>query len=66
MRTRYSTLLLPALLVCGTLHAQRGYDHAKYRMLDEAKTLLDAGQWNDAYKIYRKLLPVDTTYAEAF
>ena len=66
MRTRYSTLLLPALLVCGTLQAQRGYNHAQYRMLDEAKILLDAGQWNDAYKIYKQLLPVDTTFAEAY
>jgi hypothetical protein len=44
--------------------AQQNYTRTHNKMLDEAKSLYGAGQWADAAKIYRKLVPVDTTFGE--
>ncbi len=65
-----SQILLPILLMAislsGTVQAQRGYSRAQYNMLDEARTLMEAGQWTDAYRIYKRLVNVDTTFAETY
>jgi hypothetical protein len=58
--------LVPVLALCGPVEAQRGYNRSQYNMLDEARTLMEAGQWNDAYRIYKRLLDVDTTFAETY
>lgn len=58
--------LVLALVSAGTAQAQRGYSGAHYDLLDEAITLRDAGQWSDAFRLYKQLLPLDTTYAEAY
>ncbi len=57
-------LVLAAAALVGNAQAQRGYSRAQYNMLDQARTLLEAGQWNDAYRIYKRLESVDTTFAE--
>lgn len=57
-------LVLAAAAFVGNAQAQRGYSRAQYNMLDQARTLLEAGQWNDAYRIYKRLESVDTTFAE--
>lgn len=54
------------LLACSSVSAQRGYTRTQYNMLDEARTLMEDGQWNDAYKIYKRLLYLDTTFAETY
>jgi hypothetical protein len=64
MRKRYFPTFLSAIALCGALHAQHGYGRMQYRMLDEARSLVDAGQWEDAYRIYKRLLPLDTAFAE--
>lgn len=61
--------LLPALMLLlsmGAVKAQRGYSRADYKMLDDAKAMLDAGQWVDAMGLYKRLLKVDTTFADVF
>lgn len=58
--------LLMAMALAGTAEAQRGYSRAQYNMLDEARTLMEAGQWADAYRIYKRLVNVDTTFAETY
>ena len=59
-----TTLLLIALATASS--AQQNYSRAHNRMLDEAKVYLANGQYVDATKIYRKLIPVDTTFAEVY
>ena len=58
--------LIVALALCSSVQAQRGYTHSQYEMLNEARSLLDAGQWSDAYRIYRSLVKIDTTFAETY
>jgi len=58
--------LLLALVLAGSAEAQRGYSRAQYNMLDEARILVEAGQWADAYRIYKRLVSVDTTFAETY
>lgn len=65
MRHSYLTLLAFAAL-CGTASAQHGYSRANYRMLDEARALYEGEQWTDAAKIYKRLLPVDTSFADVY
>ena len=60
------TAMLMAIALSGTVEAQRGYNRAQYNMLDEARVLMEAGQWTDAYRIYKRLVNVDTTFAETF
>lgn len=63
---RLLPLLLIALSLSGTAQAQRGYSRSQYNMLDEARTLMEARQWTDAYRIYKRLMNVDTTFAETY
>ncbi len=46
--------------------AQEHYKRVHNRMLDDAKVLLAEGQYLEAGKIYRKLLPVDTSFIEVY
>ncbi len=57
---------MAALLLGQQAHAQRGYNRAQYNMLDEARMLMEAGQWSDAYRIYKRLVNVDTSFAETY
>lgn len=66
MKMRYAILALSIWTGNAVVQAQQGYTRTHYRMLDEAKALLDAGQWSEATKIYRRLLTVDTAFADVF
>lgn len=62
MKTSIS--LLVGLALSGSVTAQTGYSRQHYRMLDDAKAMLDGQQWEEAAKLYKKLLPVDSTFAD--
>ena len=64
MRNVSTLIILLCLVTGGAVQAQRGYTRAQYNMLDEARTLMEAGQWSDAYRIYKRLAGVDTSFAE--
>lgn len=61
---RTTTTLLICGLLYGQVEAQQNYTRLQTRMLEEAKALYDGAQWSDASKIYRKLVDVDTAFAE--
>ncbi len=63
---RVITAVIMAIAINGTVEAQRGYNRAQYNMLDEARILMEAGQWTDAYRIYKRLVIVDTMFAETY
>lgn len=63
---RYLLQFLVILTTAGHVHAQRGYSRADYKMLDDAKAMLDAGQWVEASGLYKRLLGVDTAFADVF
>ncbi|MBX2972981.1 MAG: PD40 domain-containing protein [Flavobacteriales bacterium] len=63
MRRYYTTALLLAL--CTSAMAQKGYKKVHYQMLDQAKTLLADEDYEEAAKIYKRLLPVDPLFMEA-
>lgn len=63
------SLTLPILLtavLAQTVNAQQNYKRAHNNMLDDAKALLAEGQYLEASKIYKKLLPVDTNFIEVY
>src|SRR6185295_18663627 len=60
------TLLVALPLMILSASAQNNYTRAHNRMLDEAKGLYEGAQWVDAAKIYKKLLPVDTSFADVY
>lgn len=64
MRNR--TISLCAVVLCATLHAsaQQGYKRAHNKMLDDAKVLLAEEHYLEAARIYRRLVPLDTTFTE--
>ncbi|HEY0977573.1 MAG TPA: hypothetical protein VGE21_08895, partial [Flavobacteriales bacterium] len=66
MSNRYAILALSFWSAIGLVNAQQGYTRTHYRMLDEAKALLDGGQWSEASKIYKRLLIVDTAFADVY
>ncbi len=59
-------LTLAPLLFATALHAQLGYKRPHNQMLDQAKAHLAAGDYEDAARIYKRLLPVDTAYVEVY
>jgi tetratricopeptide (TPR) repeat protein len=61
-------LLIAAVLMATALDAaaQQHYKRVHNRMLDEANAEMAHGEYLDASRIYKKLIPVDTTYAEVF
>lgn len=67
MVERLSILVLVAVL--GTAvpaRAQQHYKRAHNTMLDEAKALLANGEYVNAARIYKKLLPVDTSFLDNY
>ncbi len=46
--------------------AQQHYNRTHNRLLDEANAQMAHGEYLSATKIYKKLIPVDTTYAENY
>lgn len=60
---RISTTTLVLLL--GTCaFAQQGYKKVHFQMLDQAKTLLANEDYEEAAKVYKRLLPVDPLFVE--
>lgn len=64
MKNSYILGSLIAMLACSQGFGQKGYTRTHNKMLDEAQGLLAGEQWTDAAKIYRKLVPVDTTFGQ--
>ena len=59
-----SALILAGTILAHVAMAQEGFKRTQTRMLDEAELLMQAEAYADAAKIYRRLLPIDTTFAE--
>ncbi|MFT3884159.1 MAG: hypothetical protein QM724_01640 [Flavobacteriales bacterium] len=66
MDQRYLLILLSSLGALGAAQAQTGYTRTHNRMFDEAHGLYEAEQWVEASKIYKRLLPVDTAFADVY
>ncbi|MCC6841195.1 MAG: PD40 domain-containing protein [Flavobacteriales bacterium] len=64
MRKEKLASILAGMVLCAGVQAQQGYNRSQYNMLDEARLLLESGQWNEAHRIYKRLAGVDTTFAE--
>lgn len=64
MRKIPATPIILLLLAPATLAAQTRYTRTHMRMLDEAKLLLAVEDYAEAAKVYKRLEPVDTTFAE--
>ncbi|MDX9749487.1 MAG: hypothetical protein RBT71_00200 [Flavobacteriales bacterium] len=65
MMQRTFLLILILSLMHGAM-GQTGYNRAHNRMLDEAKLLLATGEYERASHLYRRLVGVDTTFAEVY
>jgi hypothetical protein len=61
-----STTSLLLLLATTSLMAQKGYKRVHSQMLDQAKVLLYQEEYAEAAKIYKRLLTVDTAFAEVY
>jgi hypothetical protein len=61
-----TSLSIAILLLATTVMGQSGYTRAHNRMLDEAKLLLAAGEYERAAQLYKRLAPVDTNFAEVY
>lgn len=61
---KHQVILIIGLVMGPGALAQQNYKRPHNRMLDEAKLLLAEGQYQEASKIYRRLVPVDTSFAE--
>jgi hypothetical protein len=62
----YALAALLTALMAGSAQAQHGYNRFQYEMLDEARSMMEAGQWSDAYRLYKPLLAVDTSFADVY
>src|SRR5690606_24157376 len=58
--------LLLAIVLAGSAEAKRGYSRVQHNIQEEARILVEAGQWAEAYRIYKRLVSVDTTFAETY
>jgi hypothetical protein len=65
MLRTYSAFCLLVLLPFSGF-AQKNYKRVHNQMLDQAKLLYANEEYEDAAKIYRKLLPLDTAFAEVY
>jgi len=63
MQRYYTTAII--LLICSSAMAQQGYKKVHYQMLDQAKTMLADEDYEEAAKLYKKLIPVDPAFVEA-
>ncbi|MEZ4791604.1 MAG: tetratricopeptide repeat protein [Flavobacteriales bacterium] len=57
----YSALVL---LLSTAAIGQQGYKKIHFQMLDQAKTMLANEEYEEAAKVYKRLLPVDPLFAE--
>lgn len=64
MERKLSTLAF--VLLTTALSAQMGYKRPHNQMLDQAKAHLTAGDYDQAARIYKRLLPVDTAFVEVY
>lgn len=62
MQRHYTTALL--LLIGTGAFAQQGYKKVHYQMLDQAKVMLANEDYEEAAKIYKRLIVVDPGFAE--
>lgn len=60
-----SLLIAMAMATLG-LQAQKGYKRMHNQMLDQAKVLFANEEYEQAARIYKRLLPVDTAFAEVY
>jgi hypothetical protein len=58
-------LFCSALFVVTTADAQKNYKRSHFQMLDQARVLLAAEDYEQAAKLYKRLAPVDTNFADA-
>jgi len=63
MRTTTTTLML---LAATGAFAQKGYKGHHNQMLDQAKVLLANEEYEQAAKLYKRLVPLDTTFSEVY
>jgi len=63
---RSFSLLLVLLAGTSVMHAQKNYKRLHNQMLDQAKLLFANEDFEDAARIYKRLLPVDTTFGEVY
>ena len=61
-----TVLSIMALTLALVVAAQSGYKRTQNRMLDEAKVLLAMGEYEKAAQLYKRLAPMDTTFAEVY
>lgn len=61
---RHLTILF-MLCTVGSLHAQQ-YKRPHNQLLDQAKALLAQEEYEEAAKLYKRLLPVDTAFVEVY
>jgi WD40-like Beta Propeller Repeat/Tetratricopeptide repeat len=59
-------LALLGCLMAASLSAQKNYGRDQNKMLDDAELLFGAEEFAQAALLYKRLLPVDTTYAEVY
>jgi hypothetical protein len=64
MERTLSTLLLVALL--GSSAQAQNYKRPHNQLLDQAKAMLAAEDYQEAAKLYKRLMPVDTTFVEVY
>ncbi|MCB9169786.1 MAG: PD40 domain-containing protein [Flavobacteriales bacterium] len=61
---KHGPLLCLALMVTGSLQAQKNFKRVHDRMLDEAEFLLTTGDYLEASRIFERLVPVDTDFTQ--
>ena len=60
-----SVIICTALLLVTGAAAQKNYKRSHLQMLDQARVLLAAEDYEQAAKLYKRLAPVDTNFADA-
>ena len=64
---RLSTLLVHlSMLIVVPATAQQHYTRTHARMMDEATALMANGEYLNAARIFRKLIPVDTAFMDNY
>ncbi len=55
---------LAALCASNPISAQKGFKAMHHKMHDQAKNLLEAEEYEEAAKLYKRLVPIDTAFAQ--
>ncbi len=66
MKNKFILSLLGAVSITASAFAQQGYTRIHNKMLEDAKSLYAGSQWLEAQKVYKKLLSVDTAFADVY